>query len=112
MPNYKQGEIVLIPFPFSDFSQTKIRPAIIVAHQATRNNDYIVAKITSNLHNDSDSFLLDAADIVGTLPAISEVRCNELMTVASKSVIKKYAELNAIALKTLCEKVKLNFEVI
>ena len=112
MPNYQQGEIVLIPFPFTDFSQTKIRPAIIVAHRATRNNDYIVAKITSNLHNDSDSFLLAATDIIGTLPATSEVRCNELITVANKRVIKKYASLNSVALKNLCEKIKLNFEVI
>ena len=112
MPNYQQGEIVLIPFPFSDLSQTKVRSAIIVGHQATRNNDYIVAKITSNLHNDADSFLLDATHLVGTLPATSEVRCNELLTVANKRVIKKYASLNPIALKNLCEKIQLNFEVI
>lgn len=112
MPNYQQGEIILIPFPFSDFSQIKTRPAIIVAQHATRNNDYIVAKITSNLHNDADSFLLNPADIVGKLPATSEVRCNELITVANKRVIKKYALLNRVALENLCEKIKLNFDVI
>ena len=112
MPTYQQGDIVLIPFPFTDFSQTKNRPAVIVANRSTRNNDYLVAKITSNLHNDSDSFLLNASDILGTLPALSEVRCNELMTVASKRVIKKYAALNRNALKQLCDQIKLNFEVV
>ena len=58
MPTYQQGDIVLMPFPFTDFSQTKNRPAIIVGNHPTRNNDYVVAKITSNLHYDSDSFLL------------------------------------------------------
>jgi mRNA interferase MazF len=111
MPSYQQGDIVLIPFPFTDFSQTKNRPAIIVGNHPTRNNDYIVAKITSNLHSDSSSFLLNAADIVGALPAISEVRSNELMTVAHKRVIKKYATLDSFALKLLCEKIKIHFAV-
>ena len=53
-----------------------------------------------------------ASDILGTLPALSEVRCNELMTVASKRVIKKYAALNRNALKQLCDQIKLNFEVV
>ncbi len=101
----------MIPFPFTDFSQTKNRPAIIVGNHPTRNNDYIVAKITSNLHRDSSSFLLNAADIVGTLPAISEARSNELMTVAHKRIIKKYAALDNSALILLCQKIKIHFDV-
>lgn len=111
MPLYKQGDIVLLPFPFTDLTQSKNRPAIIVAQKASRNNDFIVAKITSNIHRDSESFLLNTSDIIGTLPAISEVRCNELMTIAQRRIIKKYATLEKEPLKTLCDKIKRNFDV-
>lgn len=46
----KQGEIVLIPVPFTDLSPTKRRPVIIIAnddyHQTTV--DMVVVAMTSN----------------------------------------------------------------
>ena len=48
---YQRGEIVLVPFPFSDLSTTKVRPAIVISsamyHQAEP--DLLLAAITSNL---------------------------------------------------------------
>jgi mRNA interferase MazF len=110
MANYKQGDILLLPFPFSDLSQAKPRPTVIVAKNPTRNGDYIVAKITSNLHNDADSFLLGVGTTVGTLPAISEVRCNELATIDRRIIIKKFTTLTPLALEELCGRIRANFE--
>ena len=31
MTNYKQGDIVLLPYPFSDLSNSKPRPAVIIS---------------------------------------------------------------------------------
>lgn len=41
----KQGEIILVPFPFTDLSGSKIRPAVVVSN--TKKADIIVAFITS-----------------------------------------------------------------
>jgi mRNA interferase MazF len=30
MPNYSKGEVILIRYPFSDLSQVKVRPAVII----------------------------------------------------------------------------------
>ena len=112
MPLYKQGDIVLLPYPFSDLSQSKPRPSVVISHRESINGDLIVVKITSNLHNDSDSFILEPQKLNGVLPALSEVRCNQISTIDKRIVMKKYASLNQDALKSLCEKIKLNFEVI
>lgn len=50
---YQQGEVVLLPFPFTDLSATKTRPAVVVStetyHMAT--GALIVAMITSVQHD-------------------------------------------------------------
>jgi len=44
---YYQGDIILLPFPFSDLSNAKQRPAVIISRDSANNQNYIVAKITS-----------------------------------------------------------------
>ncbi len=48
---YKRGDVVLLPFPYTDQSGSKRRPALILSSDAynTRRADIIVAPITSNL---------------------------------------------------------------
>ena len=43
------GKIVLIPFPFTDLTSSKVRPALIISEQNNRSEDVIVAFITSNI---------------------------------------------------------------
>jgi mRNA interferase MazF len=46
MPNYSRNEIVLIQFPFSDLTNAKIRPAVVInAHHISR--DIFVVALTS-----------------------------------------------------------------
>ncbi len=55
-----KNSIVLIPFPFDDFSSTKVRPAICLTNEIGVYNHIIVAFITSNISNkdnNSDIFL-------------------------------------------------------
>jgi mRNA interferase MazF len=51
------GQVVLLRFPFSDLSQTKLRPALILA--AADRGDWIVCQITSNPFGDAHSIQLD-----------------------------------------------------
>ncbi|MFQ5614754.1 MAG: type II toxin-antitoxin system PemK/MazF family toxin [Anaerolineae bacterium] len=50
---YARGDIVLVPFPFTDLSATKVRPALVVSdsdyERATGN--LIVAQITGRMHS-------------------------------------------------------------
>ncbi len=52
MTTYKFADIVLVPFPFTDQSTTKKRPAVIVSSREYNNGrpDRIIMAITSRLH--------------------------------------------------------------
>jgi mRNA interferase MazF len=54
MIHYKQWDIVLVPFPFTDLSTTKKRPGLIISpNEYNKSNDIIIAFITSNLLSES-----------------------------------------------------------
>ena len=45
MARFVRGDVVVIPFPFSDLSQAKRRPALVLAE--LEGNDRILCQITS-----------------------------------------------------------------
>ena len=48
--NYKKWDIVLVPFPFTDLSAVKKRPALIISsNEYNEYQDVVVAFVTSNL---------------------------------------------------------------
>ena len=46
------GAIVLVPFPFTDLSATKVRPALVVSQPDRTTRDVIVCFITSRLEDE------------------------------------------------------------
>jgi len=44
------GSVVLVPFPFSDLSQAKLRPAVVLADAGR--GDWILCQVTSNQYGD------------------------------------------------------------
>lgn len=79
MEGLVKGDVVVLPFPFSDLSASKKRPALVVAVLA--GDDCILAQITSQERKDADALELLAADFdAGSLPHASNVRPNKLFT--------------------------------
>jgi len=56
MTAYKRGEIVLVPFPFSNQTTTKKRPAVVISssHYNTVSKDVIIMAITSRIEKSFD----------------------------------------------------------
>ena len=52
MTDYKFGDIVLVPFPFTDQTTTKKRPAVIVSSNMYNQNrpDIVIMAVTSQIH--------------------------------------------------------------
>jgi mRNA interferase MazF len=56
--SYQQGDIVLIPYSYTDLSSVKRRPVVIISKDSINKDFFIVAKITSVLRSDELSFSL------------------------------------------------------
>jgi len=62
MERLVKGDVVVLPFPFSDLSQSKKRPAFVVA--PLQGDDVILCQITTVVHSDLYSILLEEKDFV------------------------------------------------
>jgi len=73
------GAVVLVYFPFSDLSQSKLRPAVVLA--GVGRDDWIMCQITSRPYADPNAVELTDADYsAGTLQRVSYARYTKLFT--------------------------------
>jgi mRNA interferase MazF len=88
------GTVVLIPFPFSDLSRSKLRPAIVPA--AADRDDLVLCQVTSNPYADESAVELTSADFeTGTLQRTSYARPGKLFTANSMLIVGKVGLLKA-----------------
>ncbi|KAB2948397.1 MAG: PemK-like protein [Candidatus Methanoperedens nitroreducens] len=60
MARFVKGDVVVVPFPFSDLSQSKRRPALVIAELTGK--DVILCQITSQWINDEYGIRIDNKD--------------------------------------------------
>jgi mRNA interferase MazF len=90
------GEVVLIPFPFSDLTQSKVRPALCLADAGR--GDYILCQITSSPYGDPAAVSLDASDFAsGGLLVASFARPGKLFTAHAGLMIRSVGILTPTA---------------
>jgi len=79
MGKFVKGDIVIIPFPFTDLSSNKKRPALIIAN--LHGDDVILCQITSKNVKDNYAISLLKMDFKsGKLDVVSNIRPNRLFT--------------------------------
>ncbi len=89
-----KGEVVVIPFPFSDLSNTKKRPALVI--KPLTGDDTILCQITSMQRQDQYSVSVSSSDFdQGSLSKDSFVRTNRLFTADSNIIIKSVGILKS-----------------
>jgi mRNA interferase MazF len=104
---YKQGDIVLIPIPFTGLSSSKKRPVLILSSDSynASADDLIVAAITSNIDNKPYNIVIKSDDLTdGNLLHTSCVRADKLYTLAQSIVIKKFGTIKEESLANVIEK--------
>jgi mRNA interferase MazF len=92
-----QGEIVLVPVPFTDLSSSRRRPVIVVSNDAYQAStaDFVAVAMTSNLKNEPHSFEITSADLVaGRLNRPGRVRVDRIYTLAQGIVVAHFARVS------------------
>lgn len=106
---YKQREIVLVPFPYSDLTNSKRRPVLIVSNNEYNDSfhDVLVCVITSNLSQDSYSVNLENDDLeIGNLPESSIVKTHKLFTIHQTKILRKFSIVKSEYFDKIADKIK------
>jgi mRNA interferase MazF len=104
LEKFVKGNVVVVPFPFSDLTQAKRRPALVLS--VLEGTDLILCQITSQSIRDNYAILLEDEDFeTGGLKQVSNVRTNRIFTADSEIVLYKIGQLNVNKLNLIIEKI-------
>ena len=102
MGGFVKGDIVIVPFPFSDLSATKRRPALVIA--TLTGDDLILCQITSHPYGDAAAVPLDTATFArGSLKVQSYARPGKLFTASGDLIVAEVGALTPDALKRIVD---------
>lgn len=103
--NLTKGDIILIDFPFSDLSSSKVRPALVL--MPIEGSNIIISQITTNNKRKKYSFEINNE----LLKTTSYVRLDFIMTLDKKFFITKIDSLSSTELLQFNEKFKSLFQL-
>ncbi|MEB3251539.1 MAG: type II toxin-antitoxin system PemK/MazF family toxin [Cyanobacteriota bacterium] len=104
MATFIKGDVVVVPFPFSDLTNAKRRPALVVA-TLTR-NDLILCLITSQLISDPYTIAVSNNDFVtGSLNRDSHIKANRLFTANDQLIAYKVGTLTSSKINQVIAKI-------
>lgn len=104
MVTFTAGAVVLVRFPFSDLSQTKLRPAVVLADAGR--GDWILCQITSKPYGDVRAIRLeDTSFSAGSLRVLSFARPAKLFTANRDLMVSEVATLKSQSLKQVVDAV-------
>lgn len=108
MERFVKGDVVILPFPYSDLSTSKKRPAMVLAD--LKGDDIILCQITSQFVKDDYAVPFENSDFVkGALNKPGNLRPNRLFTAEKNIVIRK---IGTVRLKVFEKVVDKLFEII
>ena len=97
-----EGAVVLVPFPFSDLSQAKLRPAIVLADVGR--DDWILCQIPSTPYGDPRATpLADDNFATGSLRVASYARPGKLFTAHRRLMVTRVGQLKPQAFQNIVD---------
>ncbi len=101
-----KGDIVLIPFPYTNLSGNKLRPALVVLQTEF---DVVVAFITTKLQWQETTDMLLYPSVVNGIKKPSLVRLNKLATIDKDLIIGIIGSINQVEQTEINVKLKIIF---
>jgi mRNA-degrading endonuclease toxin of MazEF toxin-antitoxin module len=109
---YPPGSVVLVPFPFTDLSGRKRRPALVVLPEGFHDEDLILCAITSRLPERPSEWEvpLEAGDMVEErLPKKSIVKVGKLFTMHRNLIARRFGTIKEQKLQDVLGKLRTLF---
>ena len=105
MARFVSGDVVVVPFPFTDLSSAKVRPALVLA--SLSRGDVILCQITSQAAGHPEAIPLSGADFEpgGGLPRDSFTLPHRLVTANEICVRRRVGRLKSAKLNHIRERV-------
>ena len=104
MAKFVKGDIVVVPFPFSDLTRAKRRPALILAE--LEGDDLILCQITSQTIKDKYAVPITDEDFeTGGLKQPSNIRPNRIFTANNHIVLYRVGNLKTQKLSDVIESI-------
>lgn len=104
MERFIKGDIVVVPFPFSDLSASKRRPALVLAD--LKGDDIILCQITSQHIKDNYAIVLNNNDFIkGSLNKQSNIRPNRIFTADKHIITRKVGTIKPEVHRNTSEKI-------
>lgn len=103
---YARGPVVLVPFPFTDLTGRKRRPALVVSPNGFHHEDPILGAITSRTPRtpSAQDLVLEAQDMAEeALPKRSAVEVGKLFTVHRGLIDARYGAVKEQKLREVPE---------
>jgi mRNA interferase MazF len=104
----KKGDIILIPFPFTDLSGSKYRPALVLN---SGEDDVTVAFITTQLYTKSDTDIFIEQTEKNGLKKDSLIRLSKLATLDKKLAEGRMGEITTANINIVNAKLKIIFQL-
>ena len=86
---FERGELLLVPFPFTDLSAVKRRPVLALT-TPDEFGDFIALPVTSRAQGENGIPLRPADLLRGSLPLASWVRTDRIVTLNAELVVKSF----------------------
>ena len=93
---YKQGDILLVPVPFTDLTSTKKRPVLVISNNNynEKTNDILVAAITSNITDKDYTVNIAKSDLeIGDLKVVSCIRVDKIYSLSQAIVVNTFGKV-------------------
>lgn len=103
MEAFTKGSVVLIRFPFSDLTDYKLRPAIVLAPVGSE--DYILCQVTSKPYDNKALEIISNDFASGSLHRTSYARPGKLFTANNSILLKEVGLLKQDVIEMLIDQV-------
>ena len=110
MERFVAGDIVVVSFPFTDLSNSRRRPALVLSN--LEGDDIVICEITSVMRSDAYVISLDNRDLEsGKLKTNSIIRPNRIVTIHKNKISYKFGKIKNSKLQEVLGKVKIVFNL-